>query len=165
MQKVMILCVLVAMALGFSPAAVSAVDNVALVVSGNVNKPADLQAVQISWADLEAMPQTSFLTSTIWTQGKHKFSGVALADLIKAIGAKGSKLKATALNNYSVEIPISDAVAGGPVLAYKIDGERLSVREKGPLWLVYPYDDNVAYKTETIYSRSIWQLERLEVVD
>ena len=85
--------------------------------------------------------------------------------MIKAIGAKGSKLKATALNNYSVEIPISDAVAGGPVLAYKIDGERLSVREKGPIWLVYPYDENVAYKTETIYSRSIWQLERLEVLN
>jgi hypothetical protein len=38
----------------------------------------------------------------------------------------------------------------------------MSIREKGPLWLVYPYDLNKAYQSETIYSRSIWQLVRID---
>ena len=32
-----------------------------------------------------------------------------------------------------------------------------------PLWLIYPYDHNQAYQAELIYSRSIWQLVRLDL--
>lgn len=72
-------------------------------------------------------------------------------------------IDATAINDYSVEIPISDAVEGGPILAYKSDGAYMSRRDKGPIWLIYPYDQNADYRSETIYSRSIWQLDRLNV--
>ena len=48
---------------------------------------------------------------------------------------------------------------GGPIIAYERNGKEMSVRSKGPLWIVYPYDSNPSYKTEAIYSRSIWQLE------
>ena len=43
--------------------------------------------------------------------------------------------------------------------------ETMSIRDKGPLWVVYPYDSSADYRTEVIYSRSIWQLDRIEVVD
>ncbi|MGR3607464.1 MAG: oxidoreductase, partial [Sulfitobacter sp.] len=42
-------------------------------------------------------------------------------------------------------------------------GSLMSRRGKGPLWIVYPYDNNPSYKTETIYSRSIWQMDRIAV--
>ena len=38
------------------------------------------------------------------------------------------------------------------------------MRDKGPLWIIYPYDQNTDYQTEVIYSRSIWQLDRIEVL-
>ena len=38
----------------------------------------------------------------------------------------------------------------------------MSRRDKGPLWVIYPYHDNIDYRSETIYSRSIWQLDRIE---
>ena len=66
------------------------------------------------------------------------------------------------MNDYAVDIPIGDARDGGPIIAYEIDGKPMSVREKGPLWIVYPYDSKTEYRTETIYSRSIWQLDRLQ---
>jgi len=40
----------------------------------------------------------------------------------------------------------------------------MSVREKGPLWVIYPYDSDAKFRTEVIYSRSIWQLDRLAIV-
>ncbi|MGB1266126.1 MAG: oxidoreductase, partial [Nereida ignava] len=49
----------------------------------------------------------------------------------------------------------------GPIIAYKQNGSEMSRRRKGPLWIVYPYDDKKSYQTETVYSRSIWQLDRL----
>jgi hypothetical protein len=39
----------------------------------------------------------------------------------------------------------------------------MSVRDKGPLWLVYPYDSAAKYQSEVVFSRSIWQLNRLEI--
>ncbi|MFM7446066.1 MAG: oxidoreductase, partial [Tabrizicola sp.] len=59
---------------------------------------------------------------------------------------------------------VSDAVEGGPILAYLQNGEPMSVREKGPLWVVYPYDLKAEYQTEVTFSRSIWQLVRLDLV-
>ena len=112
---------------------------------------------------LEALPQVEFTTATIWTQGEHRFTGVTLEALLDAVGAEGTMLNATAINDYSVEIPVSDAVAGGPIVAYRMDGEPMSVRDKGPLWVVYPYDDVREYRSEVIYSRSIWQLDRIDV--
>jgi len=134
-----------------------------LTVSGGIkNSNADGAAV-FDMAMLKALPATTFSTSTIWTEGVREFTGVQLSDLVDAVAAEGSSLKATAINDYAVEIPMPDAIDGGPILAYEIDGQEMSVREKGPLWVVYPYDLNDKYKSETIYSRSIWQLDAIEV--
>ena len=40
----------------------------------------------------------------------------------------------------------------------------MTVRDKGPFWIIYPFDSNPDYQSEVIYSRSIWQLNRLEVL-
>jgi hypothetical protein len=113
---------------------------------------------------LSAMPVTTFDTSTIWTDGVHTFTGVALTTLAAEIGATGGTFLATAINDYTIEIPVADATDGAPIIAYLMDGNAMSVRDKGPLWVIYPYDSDAAYRTEVIYSRSIWQLDRLEVV-
>ena len=77
--------------------------------------------------------------------------------------AEDGTITATAINDYAVEIPMSDAVEGGPIIAYHTNGEEMSRRDKGPLWVVYPYDSDIAYQTELVYSRSIWQLDRISV--
>ncbi|MDP5085535.1 MAG: molybdopterin-dependent oxidoreductase [Yoonia sp.] len=113
---------------------------------------------------LAALGTEEFETTTIWTEGLHRFEGVSLKTLTDLIGAQEGTLLATAINDYTVEIPVSDAVADGPIIAFKMDGETMSVRDKGPLWVVYPYDMSADYRSEVIYSRSIWQLDRIEVV-
>lgn len=138
---------------------------VILTVSGLIANTNDSDRFVYDRAMLQALPVTSFSTTTNWTEGERTFTGVLLSDLLAALDASGSRLRATALNDYAVEIPASDARPGGPIIAYAIDGEPMSVRDKGPLWIVYPYDSQAEYRTETIYSRSIWQLDRVEVFD
>lgn len=121
--------------------------------------------VALDRAALEAMPATTIETSTIWTEGVRTFTGVLLADLVAAQGIRGETMRAVALNDYAVEIPLSDAEPGGPIVAYMLDGAEMSVREKGPFWVIYPYDSDARFRTETIYSRSIWQLTRIEAVE
>ena len=88
-------------------------------------------------------------------------------EIAKLIAAElgGDALKATAINDYAVEIPREDWIETGPIVAFLNNGEQMSIRDKGPLWVIYPYDSNPAYQTEVIYSRSIWQLDRLVVTE
>lgn len=143
-----------------SPAAAG---EVILTISGT--SPADGSQINASYdlAALQAMPKTSFTTSTMWTEGAQAFDGVLLKDILDANGITSGTISAKAINDYAIDIPVSDAVVGGPIIAYALNGEPMSVREKGPLWIVYPYDQNADYQSEVVFSRSIWQLNRITV--
>lgn len=112
---------------------------------------------------LQALGEVTFETSTPWTEGRQSFTGVEIAAVLRALGVSDGALKATAINDYAIEIPVSDAVEGGPILACRQNGNLMSVREKGPLWVVYPYDLDQDYQSEVIFSRSIWQLVKIDV--
>lgn len=149
---------------GFGAELAAPKGDVLLTVSGNVGVSNSNDAAALDRDMLEAMTSTTITTSTIWTEGVHSFQGVSLKDLVEALDIKGTTLRATAVNDYAIEIPLSDAVEGGPIIAYRIDGNEMSLRDKGPLWVIYPYDANADYRKEVIYSRSIWQLDRIEAL-
>ncbi len=137
---------------------------VILSVKGKIAVTNNGKSADFDIAMLEALPKTSFETSTPWTDADTVFEGVALTDLIAAVGASGGTIVASALNDYSVPIPASDAQAG-VMIAYRLNGEYMQVKDKGPLWVIYPFDDRPELKTETKYSRSVWQLTSLDFVD
>jgi len=139
--------------------------DVILTLTGNIANANVADKALFDRTMLHQLPQTSFTTTTIWTEGEGRFTGVLLRDLLVAVGSEGRSLKAIALNDYAVEIPASDKTSDSALVAYEVDGEPMSVRDKGPLWIVYPYDSASRFQTETVYSRSIWQLTQIEVLD
>lgn len=136
---------------------------VILTVTGSIERTNGDGTARFDLAMLQAMDPVAIETTTIWTEGVQSFRGVPLSRLLAALEAEGEVIAASALNDYMVEIPLADAVEGGPILAFEQNGRLLSVRDKGPLWVVYPYDSVPQYQTETVYVRSIWQLARLEI--
>lgn len=136
-----------------------------LTVTGRIAAQHGPKGASFDLAALRALPQTSFQTKTIWTEGRPTFTGVSLRVLLDRVGATGRSIHAVALNDYAVDIPVADAVEGGPIVAYEIDGKALPVRNRGPLWIVYPYDARADYRSEVIYARSIWQLDRIDIRD
>lgn len=136
-----------------------------LTVTGNIGLTNQGDAAVFDQTMLEAMDPVIITTSTIWTEGVQTFTGVPLAQLVELLGAEGEVMMATAINDYTVEIPREDWVENGPVVAFLNNGEPMSIRDKGPLWIIYPYDDNPDYQTEVIYSRSIWQLDQIHFGD
>ncbi len=146
----------------FSGSPVMAGD-VILTISGKL--PSDGTEINVTYdlAALQELPKTSFTTATMWTEGPQTFEGVSLKDILDAHGIDQGTISATAINDYAIEIPVSDAVVGGPIIAYALNGAPMSVRDKGPLWIVYPYDQNANYQSEVVFSRSIWQLNRIAI--
>jgi hypothetical protein len=152
-----------------SPSLVGAVDlakpngDIVLTLSGAMTNTNGAGKAAFDLDMLKALPATTFKTRTTWTDGDKSFSGVSLQVLLAAVGSTGTIAKSIALNDYSVDIPVTDAVADGPIIAYLVDDLPMSVRDKGPLWIVYPFDAKSEYRTEETYSKSIWQLSRIEL--
>jgi hypothetical protein len=74
-------------------------------------------------------------------------------------------LKIIALNDYSASIPAQDLRDYDVVFATAIDGNVLSVRDKGPLFMVYPFDDHPELFNEVYFGRSVWQIAQIVVQD
>lgn len=154
-----------ALVLALAPAAAQSAqpaDKPILTVSGKI-KGSTEAGLQFDRTALEAMGTVAIETSTPWYKGPVKFEGVPLAKLMSTVGASGERVVAIALNDYSVEIPIEDFAKYGAILALKRNGEYMPVRDKGPLFIVYPYDQSPELRSQKFYSRSVWQVARLIV--
>ena len=136
---------------------------VVLSVTGPVERANAGDRADVDMAMLEALPQHSFATATPWFKTPRRFSGPLLRDVLAAAGVKGSLLSAVALNDYKVEIPAEDAQRFKVLMATRLDDQPMSVRDKGPLFIIYPYDDSADLRSERYYSRSAWQLRTLAV--
>jgi hypothetical protein len=136
---------------------------VVLTVSGKVARPNDGPRAVFDMTMLEAMTQTSFTTRTPWYSQPRKFTGPLLRDVLAAAGAQGTTVRALALNDYRVDIPFEDSQQHDMVLARLLDDKPMPVRDKGPLFIIYPFDSKPELKNAVYYSRSAWQLKALDV--
>lgn len=114
-------------------------------------------------ADLDSLPQHQFTTHTDFTDGLTEFRGARAADALARAGITGAaELRMVAANDYTVVIPYSDLVDYGVLLATEVNGERLTLRNRGPIWLMYPLDQYPELKSSTYNDRQIWQLVEIE---
>ncbi|MEX0695131.1 MAG: oxidoreductase [Rhodospirillales bacterium] len=134
-----------------------------LVVTGKIEQTNVGDAAHLDRQALQAIGMTTLTTSNQFEPGVHTYEGVLLGDLLTYLGADGSKLIATALDGYSVEIPVSDARKFPIILAMIRNGKPMGVRDRGPIWIIYPIDQFNELKDEKYSARSIWQLDRIDV--
>jgi hypothetical protein len=137
-----------------------------LIVRGNIRKFTDEKArvYRFSEEEFMSLPPSSITTSTTWTK-RSRFDGPLLANVLKHIDANGSRLDVQALDDYSASIPMSDLDAFGPILAHSRDGKRMTARDHGPLFVMYPRD-RYPSKLNTLPAQAkfIWQVRRITVV-
>ncbi|RDL44879.1 hypothetical protein DN730_04485 [Marinomonas piezotolerans] len=137
---------------------------VILTVSGDIGVTNQDDGTMVFDLDmLRSLPNLTLSTDNPWKEGKHSYQGFSAIDLLDAIDASGDMLRITALNYYITEVPISDFNQFGTIIAHSIDGRTMSVRTKGPLMVVYDFDDHPQLRSETYYGRSIWQIQSIEV--
>ena len=161
------LCLLAILFAAVSPAAAETLPapagEVILTIDGAIANTTDGKEARFDVAALEALGLTTVTTSTPWTDGAVTYEGVLGRVLMEHVGAKGSELVARALNDYLADIPIADFTAYDVILAIKANGTYLPIRDKGPIFVVYPLDAHPDIMNNTIYSRCVWQLTRLTV--
>lgn len=136
---------------------------VILTVTGRIARTNAPGKAQFDLAMLAALPQGQFNGETPWTNGKVTLSGPLAPALLDVVGAADGVLKVIALNDYSADVPAADLRENAAILATHRDGAPMSVREKGPVWIIYPMDRNPALRNAIVYQRSVWQIRSIDV--
>jgi hypothetical protein len=112
---------------------------------------------------LEALGVQKLTTSSAWTTGPTEFEGVLASAVLDAVGAEGTAVHATALNDYAVTIPIDELRRYPVLLALKMNGQYLKIMDKGPIWIVYPRDQYRELQDSLTDKKWVWQLHELQV--
>jgi hypothetical protein len=136
---------------------------VILTVTGMIGVTNGAGGARLDRELLLGMGTTELTTSTPFTDGVSTFVGVLLTRLLDRLEATGTELRTAALNDYEVTIPVAEVRKFPVLLALDRDGRPLSVRERGPLWLIYPWLQHPDLDDRIHRQRSIWQLSRIEV--
>lgn len=136
-----------------------------LTVSGSIGRVNNDKTGAYKFSDAEFMklPTVSITTGTAWTPTS-VFVGPLLADVMQAAGVTAGTLMLKAMDDYSTLIPWDDLTRYGVILAHTQDGQRLTEQRWGPLWIIYPRDQNPnELKGPIAQSRFVWQVDRIEV--
>lgn len=137
---------------------------VVLTVTGRVRSQNHGSNAVFDMGMLAALPQHRYSTRTPWYAKARQFEGPLLRDVLASAGAQGTLLRLKALNDYQVDMPWDDAQRHDVMLARLLDERPMSVRDKGPLMVIYPFDTRPELRSAIYYSRSAWQLHTIEVL-
>lgn len=93
-----------------------------------------------------------------------RFRGVLMRDLLALAGVHqdAESLYITALNDYSVDVPISEVTDRPVLFALDQDGVPMTPDFRGPAMLVFPYD-HFPYEHLVYEALWIWQIASIEV--
>lgn len=137
--------------------------DVVLTVSGNITNTNVGNEAHFDRQMLDDLGRTTIETHTSWTDGLTSFQGVLGSRVLEAVGANGSEVVGTALDEYNSVIPISDFVDYSVLLATTMNGKDFTRRDWGPMWIMYPWDDFDELRVENKFALAVWQLTRLEI--
>jgi hypothetical protein len=138
--------------------------DVILTITGAITNTNAGDAATFDLQMLDALEQRQTTTETPWYDGAQEFSGPTLATLLEHVGATGSSLRIVAVNDYAAEMPIEDTTAAPVILASRHQGKPMPLREKGPLFVIYPFSEMPNLNNEVYFNRSVWQVKAIEVL-
>lgn len=134
-----------------------------LTVTGTATSLSHGSVFKFDMALLENLPRHVVKTANPWRDEVSVYEGVLLRDLLYAVGTTGSVMNVRALDDYHEDIEIADVQSIDVILAYKRDGLYMPVRDKGPLFVVFPFTDDPSLLTAARRSQSVWQVNRIVI--
>ncbi|GLR63335.1 hypothetical protein [Marinospirillum insulare] len=156
----LITCLLISPAFADLP---KAEGEVLLTVTGKITHTNQQDTAVFDLSLLESLEQQEIITHNPWFSGSNRYYGPLGRSLVKAVGADfNSNMRVTSLNGFITEIPVSDFVKYDVILALKKNGKYQRIRDRGPIFTIYPFDQHPKLNTEKHYNRSVWQVEKIE---
>lgn len=119
----------------------------------------------ITVSDLEKMSITEYEVHDPYLGSPVVYQGVLLREFVKAYGQKDTELlKIRAIDDYKAEFGKDEWRQWDIMLATRMAGKQMGLREKGPVKIVMPYDTAKGMNQTLFNPKWIWQINRIEFV-
>ena len=142
-------------------------EGVILTVSGRIGRTntQDGKSYAFTTAELRQLGDVTIRATNRYTRTAD-FTGPLLRDVLRYVRASpgATAIEVVTLDGYQQTLPISDVRRWDVVLAHTQGGKRLTVATKGPLWIMYPLDQNRAEldNNETT-AKLVWSLTGITI--
>jgi hypothetical protein len=137
--------------------AAAASNNIILSVSSKLGP-----SVELDDAALAKLPQQKMRIPTPWFSTEQTFEGPLLRDVLKLANIKNGNIKLVALNDYEISIPVVDAFQYEVIVARKRNDKLMTIRDKGPLFIMYPFQNHAELRITEYFRRCSWQLRKIK---
>jgi len=131
---------------------------VLLTISGNIDFPNVEDEARFDREMLMAIAPTEIETRTPWHADRGRYEGPLLREVLAAAGVRSERVLIQALNDYEAEIPLAELHDYDVILAMSRNGSPMQIREFGPLFVLYPFDDHPELHNESVRFRSVWHV-------
>jgi hypothetical protein len=139
--------------------------DVVLTMDGMISQTNAADTLQFDMPTLESVGLVQYHVDDPFVQKKILYTGVLLSELLKVAGAdsNATTLTLTALDDYSTEMKISDAMKWPVLIATQADGAYMPIDKNGPLVSVFPFNDFPEIDHLTYDAQWIWSLAKITV--
>lgn len=121
---------------------------------------------EYSAEDLLALDPVEIKTKNDYVDQMTTFKGPLMRSLLEDADLKPEdSIEVTALNDYKTTIPAREVLDYDVIVAVLMNGEEMSVRDKGPFWVIYPMSDHPELQEPGYNDRLIWQLSRVTLLN
>ena len=136
-----------------------------LTIDGKITQKNAEGTLKLDMATLESIGVVEYKVNDPFEKRSIVYSGILLSELLKVAGAdkNATTLKLWALDDYSVQMKISDSNKWPVIIATKADGTYMPLDKKGPLISVFPFDDFPEIDHLTYDNQWLWALAKITV--
>lgn len=134
------------------------IGEVLLTISGNIDSPNGDGLARFDREMLMAIAPTEIHTRTPWHPDLGRYEGPLFREVLAAAGVRSDRVMVRALNDYEAEVPLAELHDYDVILALSRNGSPVQIREFGPLFVLYPFDDHPELLNESVRFRSVWHV-------
>lgn len=131
----------------------------ALEIDGKVVATNDRGRLLLDVRTLEKLGLVRYSVDDPWLKRRISYTGVLLSDLVRLVrpARSATTIHLVALDDYEVDIAVTDAERWPVMLATRLDGEHMEIANGGPARIVFPYGlvdgiDELQYKDLWIWN-------------
>ena|SRR5258708_769556 len=138
--------------------------NVILTVTGKIGTTNSGSDIKMDLPMIETVGQVDYTVMDPFEKKNATYRGVLMSNLLDLwqVSKDATKLHVVALDDYSVDVPMSDLRKYPVIFALKENGDYMPVSVHGPAMLVYPYND-FQFDTAVYNNYWAWQIKSIDI--
>ena len=129
-----------------------------LVIRGGT-RPNVGAEVRLDQASLDALATYEQKLYEPFVKREVRFTGIYMAELLARAGVASGTVTVHALDDYTMDIAVSELVKPGVMLATKADGASIPIAAGGPIRLVFPPSSAIGRSTDAW----VWSIDTMTV--